>query len=250
MRKKSLRFLVEILILALFLLIAITLFCLAHPSLTPSWMKPIAKTTTSFKSRIAGLYRSFGFDEQNALKQWEEKVLQGRVEYWIDFDKRGGFVRSQSIRSASAIFYRINFDIADYPYLAWKWRVGKFPAKQGIRDAKKRDDFAARVYVIFSKRFFTNFKCLEYVWDESLPEGTNLVSPYSDKIEQLVIRTGKPSKDDWVAERRNVLEDFETAFGKKPDMKVVAIALMTDSEGTGTEAEGFFDDIQIGRAAS
>ena len=30
-------------------------------------------------------------------------------------------------------------------------------------------------------------------------------------------------------------------------MKVSAIAIMTDSEGTETEAEGFFDDIQIGK---
>ena len=152
------------------------------------------------------------------------------------------------MKSASAIFCRIKFDISEYPHLLWKWRVGKFPNKRDETDPKKRDEFAARVYVVFSKGFFTNFRCVEYVWDETLPEGTQLTSPYSDKIRQLIIRSGRPNKNEWVSEHRNVYEDYEKLFGEKPNMKVVAVALMTNADGTGSEAEGFFDDILIGRA--
>ena len=193
------------------------------------------------------IFRYFDFNEQNALAKWEEKMFTGRVAYWIDFENSGGFVHSKSENSASAIFYRIKFNIRDYPYLSWKWRIGRFPNKSHTQEPKKRDDFAARIYVVFVSRFFTSFRCVEYVWDESLPEGTALKSPYSNRIKQLVVQSGPVRGDEWVKEKQNVFDDYQKLFGEPPKMKVAAIALMTDSEGTGGEAEGFFDDIQIGK---
>ena len=193
------------------------------------------------------IYRLFDFNERNALAQWEEKVFQGRVAYWIDFENSEGFVHSKSAQSASALFYRLKFDLSSYPQVSWKWRVGKFPDKAGVTNPKKRDDFAARFYVIFVSRFFTNFKCVEYVWDESLPAETVLESPYANQIRQIVVQSGLGKPGKWEVESRNVFEDYRKLFGKPPRMKVAAIALMTDSEGTETEAEGFFDDIQIGK---
>lgn len=209
---------------------------------------PLSRIKHPLAPQLKFLLRYFDFDQHNALKQWEEKVFSGRVKYWIDFDEQSGFVHSKSTGSASAIFYRIKFNVGEYPILSWKWRIGAFPKKQDVSDSKKRDDFAARVYVVFLERFFTNFKCIEYVWDQSLPEGTRLDSPYSDQIKQLVIQSGASPQNGWVVEERNVFEDYKLLFGGKPKLKAAAIALMTDSEGTGTEAEGFFDDIQIGKA--
>ncbi|MBI4395148.1 MAG: DUF3047 domain-containing protein [Candidatus Omnitrophica bacterium] len=192
------------------------------------------------------MFHYINFNEKSALSRWEEKLFHGRVAYWIDFDRTSGFVHAKSIQSTSAIFYRIRFKISDYPYVSWKWRVVKFPDKSNIEDPKKRDDFAARFYVVLVSRFFTNFKCVEYVWDESLPEETVLTSPYSKAIKQIVIQTGTDQLGKWVGETRNVFEDYQKLFGERPKMKVAAIALMTSSGGTQTEAEAFFDDIRIG----
>jgi len=88
---------------------------------------------------------------------------------------------------------------------------------------------------------------VEYVWDESIPEGTILESPYTKKIKQLVVQTGPSMANEWAVESRNVSEDYRKLFGETPKMKAAAIAIMTDSEGTSGEAEAFFDDIQIGK---
>lgn len=205
------------------------------------------KAAVTLIAPLEFLFRYFDFNEKNSLKQWEEKLFQGRVKYWVDFEGPDGFVRSKSKSTASAIFYRIKFDVSEYPILTWKWRVGKFPEKKGIKDPKKLDDYAARVYVIFVSRFFTNFKCLEYVWDEKLPEGKIIESPYSSNIKQLVLKSGAGTGKEWVAEKRNIYDDYIKLFGEKPKMKVSAVALMTDAEGTESEAEGYFDDIQIGK---
>lgn len=204
------------------------------------------KPKTLFPS-LEVVLQLFDFDQRDALKQWEQKVFHGKVNYWIDFDQKNGFVHSESEQTSSAIFYRIKFDISEYPHIAWEWRVGKFPDRQSVTDPKKADNYAARVYVVFLSHFFTNYRCVEYVWDEFLPEGTIRQSPFSDRIKQLVIQSGRPDADQWAAERRNVFEDYKQLFGEPPRLKVGAIALMTNSDGKGSEAEGFFDDIQIGR---
>jgi hypothetical protein len=205
------------------------------------------KGPSRFVPPLELLFRYFDFNQKNALNEWKDKLFQGRVAYTLDFEGANGFVHSKSAKTASAVFYRIKYNLPDQPYLYWKWRVGKFPLKQKVADAKKRDDFAARVYVILASTFFTNFKCIEYVWDESLSKDTVLVSPYSDKIKQIVLETGREKMNEWTPEKRNVYEDYVKLFGGKPKNKVAAIALMTDSEGTESEAEGFFDDIQIGK---
>lgn len=213
-------------------------------------MSELEKNRISFQVLIPPLemiLRYFDFNEKNALSRWEEKIFRGRVAYWIDFEDSSGFVHSKSKASASAIFYRIKFKASDFPYVSWKWRIGKFPDKSQTKDLKRRDDFAARFYVVFVSRFFTNFRCIEYVWDESLPEETVLESPYSDQIKQIVVQSGPNLMGEWATETRNIFEDYRTLFGQTPKMKIAAIALMTDSEGTGGEAEGFFDDIRIGK---
>jgi len=196
------------------------------------------------------IFHYIDFNQKNSLSKWEEKVFHGKVAYWIEFENKSGFVHSLSKGSASAIFYKIKYKITEYPYVSWKWRVQKFPDKHNIVDLKKRDDFAARFYIVFLSRFFTHFKCVEYVWDKSLPEKTTMESPYTSQIKQIVIQSGPSPAGEWISETRNVLEDYQLLFGEKPSMKVAAIALMTDSEGSGTEAEAFFDDIRIGKSAA
>ena len=60
--------------------------------------------------------------------------------------------------------------------VSWRWKVLKFPQKTAasgtVSDEKEswieRDDYAARVYVIFPHFNFRKIKCLEYVWDKDL----------------------------------------------------------------------------------
>jgi hypothetical protein len=196
------------------------------------------------------IFRYFNFDRKDALNQWEEKVFHGRVAYWVDFDQNDGFVHSKSEGSASAIFRRLQYDLYKNPYLAWKWRIGQFPKKNASSDPLTQDDYGARVYVVFPSIFFTNIECIEYLWDEHLPEGTVRKSPYSTRIKQYVIQSGSGNAGQWVSEQRNVIEDYKLLFDKAPKKKVAAIALMTDADSGGSEAEAFFDDIQIGAAAT
>jgi hypothetical protein len=192
----------------------------------------------------------FPFSTERSLDEWEEKIFKGRVLYKVDHEDSEGFLHALSRSSASAIYYRIyeRFNVEDYPLMSWKWKVIKFPDKEKLklRQGIERDDYAARVYVIFPSINFMSSKALEYVWDESIPVGIICQSPYSGNIRLIVVQTGKDEMRKWVFEERNIYEDYQRAFGSKPTLKVGAIALMSDADNTEDVVEAYFDEIRIG----
>ena len=189
--------------------------------------------------------RQFTFDEEKSLNKWRKMILNGEVDYTLMKHGNEGYIRAVSEKTCSALYYRIGFRLKDYPVLTWKWRVLRFPDISAAKTGKERDDYAARVYLIFPFLNFSSSKFLEYVWTEDIPAGTIIDSPYGDNIKIIVARKGKIAEGEWVTETYNVYEDYIKAFGKKPNMRVGAIAIMCDADSTKTSAESLFDDIVI-----
>lgn len=192
----------------------------------------------------------FDFRRPDALDEWEEKVFRGRVLYSVVIGKAEGYLHAYSENAASGILYRIKFSPKKTPMVSWKWQVEKFPDK-GNRGYTgngwiERDDYAARFYIIFPSTPFFNFtKCLEYVWDKSLPKGTILTSPYFGNIKIIVLESGEQNLGQWVYEKRNIYEDFKKAFGREPS-SVGGIAIMTDTDNTLSTAEANYGGIKVG----
>ncbi|MBU4377092.1 MAG: DUF3047 domain-containing protein [Candidatus Omnitrophica bacterium] len=191
------------------------------------------------------LIKFFPFDNNDSLKEWSEKVLKGHVKYTIESFEGSSYVHAVSKGSCSAMYYEVKLDAARHPFLSWKWRVTGFPggtSKDDLSD-KAKDDFAARVYIIFPALFFANSKVLEYVWAKDLPAGTIGRSPYSNNIKIVVLKQGEAAE--WASEERDIYKDYLEAFSEKPKLIIGALAFMCDSDSTKTEAEAFFDDIKI-----
>jgi hypothetical protein len=189
--------------------------------------------------------KKFDFDEKNALDKWSRMILNGQVKYMLLKEADNGYVEALSEKTCSALYYRIGFKIEDYPFLSWKWKVMKFPDKSKVTQDKERNDYAARVYVIFPFLNFSSSKFIEYVWDENIPVGTIIKSPDGENIKVIVIRNGRIEGERWAEERRNVYDDYLQLFGQKPRLKAGAVAIMCDADGTKTEAESCFDSIAI-----
>jgi len=192
----------------------------------------------------------FKLNKKDSLTEWEEKIFHNRVLYSIETRKDGGFLSAKSDASASGLISRIKFNPKQFPMMSWKWKVVKFPDKNVSRNREgswiEKDDYSARVYVIFNGWNFMNIKTIEYIWDESLPKGTVLTSPFFRNIKLIVVESGRTLSGQWVFEERNIYEDYKKAFGKAPSYPVGAIALMTDSDNTLSTAEAEYKDIRIG----
>lgn len=196
------------------------------------------------------IVKSFIFDNLNSLKEWDEKIFKGKVDYKILLGK-DNFIQAISKGTCSALYYELKMSADDpniHPVLSWQWNAIKFPNKPGPEKIgkKEHDDYAARMYVIFPAAFFLNSKVLEYVWAENIKEGVSGDSPFSKNIKQIVLRSGHTKDGKLVKEERDIYEDYIKEFGNPPKLKIGAIAIMTDSDSTNSEAIGEYKDIVIG----
>lgn len=207
-----------------------------------------------YYARGGDLPKWFSFSEEDALDEWQEKVFKNRVLYAVEMERKGGYLSAKSEKACSGLFYKIRFNPKEFPIISWQWKVMRFPEKPASITAGtaekdgwiEKDDYAARVYIVFPSWNFIWTQSIEYIWDEHLPEGTIITSPYFRNIKLMVIESGKKNMGQWVFEKRNIYEDYKKAFGRPPSLSVGAVALMTDTDNTLSTAEALYKDIKVG----
>lgn len=183
--------------------------------------------------------------EQGLRPGWEAKSFQGETVYQVVPDGGGHSLRAESRDAASGLVYKVDYDAREYPFLTWRWKVANI-LESGDARKKEGDDYAARVYVVFPHWFFLKTKSINYIWANRLPKGEHIPNPFAGNAIMVAVESGNENVGQWVAERRNVYEDYRMLFGEEPP-RVGAIAIMTDTDNTGGVATAWYDDIRIGR---
>ena len=189
--------------------------------------------------------RTFTFNDERTFNDWKKMILNGEVEYRLIKHGKEGYIYALSKKACSALYYRVKYKLKDYPTLTWNWRALQFPDLSKAKTPRERDDYAARVYVIFPFLSFSSSRFLEYVWAENIPAGTIMDSPLASNTKIIVARSGKMNKQGWATETRSVYKDYTKAFGKEPNKAVGAIAIMCDADSTKTLASSLFGDIVV-----
>ncbi len=178
----------------------------------------------------------------NSLHNWKEKVFEGKTTYQLYNDNSHTVLNAVSSNSASGLFKEIDIDLSKTPIIHWSWKVKNTLNSKNER-IKSGDDFAARIYVVFSDDpYFWQTKTLNYVWANQARAGEHWPNPFTSNAHMLAIKTGNEPSGQWFTESRNVLEDIETTFGKHIT-DIQAIAIMTDTDQTGAATEAWFGDI-------
>jgi hypothetical protein len=88
------------------------------------------------------------------------------------------------------------------------------------------------------------YATLMYVWDNHAPVESVLTSRRSDRIRKLVLDSGSDQLGRWRAHRRQLASDFTRAFSEEPG-PLLAIALMTDADNTGSSAEAWYSEVVL-----
>jgi Protein of unknown function (DUF3047) len=172
-------------------------------------------------------------------------------------------LEAESQASASALYRPLDVDARTYRVIAWRWKVQHALVKA---DARRPDahDHAARVYVAFRhdptrasfweratrwghRLWYGEYPLhgvLHYAWDNRLPRGTVLAVPGRRNEKIIVLRSGEEDVGRWVAEERNVHEDFQRAFGVAPS-HIAGIGVMTDTDDAGERAMAWYHQIVL-----
>lgn len=201
---------------------------------------------------------------------WENVALPGKqpTRYVWDVASGQSAWRADSVRSASMWRKRLSVPASDLRQIEFAWRVDQLIPDAIVADAGQ-DDAPARILVAFdgdhAKLSLRNrmlfdladtltgerppYATLMYVWADakSAPE-TVLISQRSDRIRKIVVDTGSQHLGHWRRHRRDLVADFLRAFGEPPG-DVIGVALMTDSDNTGSAAQAWYGDIRFGALA-
>ena len=176
-------------------------------------------------------------------------------------------VKAVSHQSSSGLTREITIDPQEYPIVQWSWKVENI-IKKGDVTQKSGDDYPARLYITFEYDsskvgFFEKAKyetakfiygqyppigAINYIWESKSPIGTMVPNPYTDRVNMIVIESGKTRLNEWITEERNVYEDYMKAFGGNPP-KISGVAIMTDTDNTKESAVAYFGDIVFKKSA-
>ena len=172
-----------------------------------------------------------------------------------------GAIEAKSDHGASGLTRKITILPAERPIITWQWKV-KNVLQKGDVSKKSGDDYPARVYITFAydaKKVgfwdsvkFTTYKmvygeyppiaAINYIWANKAKIGEVVPNPYTDRLQMFVIESGTAKVGEWLTERRNILDDYRTAFKADPP-PISGIAIMTDTDNTGESATAWYGDI-------
>ena len=133
-------------------------------------------------------------------------------------------------------------DLRRTPILRWRWRATVLPTG-GDGRVDDRDDQAIAIYV--SAGGLLRQKSIAYRWETDTPVGTQGDSTYAAgivKTKWFAVRNAQ-DKGSFFVEERNVVRDFQRAFGFVPDE--VNIGVTCNSQYTGTTAVAELDWIEL-----
>lgn len=175
--------------------------------------------------------------------KWTEKSFAGHTEYRVVRDEGRLCLRARSRASASALYYEIRFDPRRYPVIEWWWKIESI-LERGDALTRAGDDYPARLYVVFSSRWFWKTRAVNYIWANKIPRGTAVPNPFTPNSVMIAVQSGPRNAGQWRRERRNVLQDYRRYFGEDPPL-AGAVALMTDTDNTGSAATAYYGPIQL-----
>jgi hypothetical protein len=210
--------------------------------------------------------RNLAFDDKGVgwahlpLSKLKRDTVYGVVK---DGD-RSAVLRASADRSASLYVAPVKPALRTPMTLSWEWKTDALVAGADNR-VKDREDAPLRVLVAFDgdiaslpdaeqKRFSraknlagreVPYAVLMYIWTDQVPVGTVIPSAHTSQVKMLAVASGTGGLGQWQTVQRNLGEDYKKAYGAEPG-PVRAVAVMTDTDNTGTKAVGDYTGIRIG----
>ncbi len=191
--------------------------------------------------------------------------IDEHTSYTLVKDQNVNVVKAESNESASGLTKIIRFNPKEYPYLSWRWKVNKSISGTDVT-TKSGDDYAARIYVMFDYdvkdlsedeqsrvgwyKFFNGklppLATINYIWANKAAVGNIVSSAYTSRVKMVTLKNKDSALQKWHIEERNIYEDYKKAFGEEPK-EVISLAIMTDTDNTGSMAESYFGDIVVSK---
>jgi hypothetical protein len=207
-------------------------------------------------------------EDFNDLKNWKPfyfPKIEKHSSYSIESHGQEEYLKAESNASASAIVYKKEFNVYEYPRMRWRWKIENV-YRNGNARKKSGDDYPLRIYIVFkydpekagfmekieynaTKFIYGEYpphSTLNYIWANRDHQQRIITNAYTEKAKMVLLQKGHANIGKWIIQDVNILEDYEKAFHEKPP-PVASIAIMNDSDDTGEKSISYLDYIEIYR---
>ena len=178
----------------------------------------------------------------NQIMTWPTRSFDGETHYAIVEKDGTQVLEAQSQGQASARYLEREINLDETPYLHWCWQISTtYP---GLDETTKAgDDYPARVYVARKTGLLPwQVQSVNYVWSSTQDAGSTWTNAFTDRAELMALQSGPSKVGEWVAEVRNVRDDFATLFGDTVTT-IDGVALMSDGDNSGNDATAWFSKL-------
>jgi hypothetical protein len=183
--------------------------------------------------------------------------------YQLVADQGRTVLYAKAEAASSGLIHRVSIDPAKGPWLNWKWKIEKL-IKTADNTRRATEDSPVRIVLGFdgdkdslsfadqvmfeTARLVTGhdipYATLMYIWENKVPVGTVIPNSRSGRIQKLVVASGPEGVGQWREFTRNIVEDYEKAFGEKPG-RLIGVGVLTDTDNTGETVEAWYGDIRL-----
>ncbi len=179
-------------------------------------------------------------------KKDDDLMRSGQRLYVIQKENDNAYLASETTSGSVALVKPFSYNIREFPYLSWRWRVREFPR---IPANTASQAHAAEIVVLFYQNWIGMPITLHYIWDSNSSPCTTLRQSgmFKDTFYK-VIRTDSKASDEWFYESVNPFEDYKRIFGEEPPEQIIGIFLLTESDNTNSRAD--FDDFIVRKTVS
>jgi hypothetical protein len=165
--------------------------------------------------------------------------------------------------ASSGLMHKVDINAEQQPWLHWSWKITSL-VSSADNTQRATEDSPVRVILGFdgdkdtmpftdqvlfeTARVMTGYEfpyaTLMYIWENNKPAGTIIGSTYTSRIKMMVAESGSDGIGEWRNFARNIVEDYEKAYGEKPG-RLIGVGVLTDTDNTGESAEAWYGDIQL-----
>ena len=165
------------------------------------------------------------------------------------------------------LVHPLKAEVTDKAVVAWRWRVDHLVDNADLTQ-RSGEDSPAKLCVFFGfdgsklslgertklsiARSSTGqdvpTQALCYVWDNKLAVDTGMASVFTKRVRFIVLQSGSGKVGTWVAQKRNLVADYQRMFGDESEGKVppvTGVSVGADTDNTHANSLAYFGDITL-----
>lgn len=209
----------------------------------------------------------FSSNEAGGLPaHWEPLIIlrnKKQTQYRLVNKDNRVVLHARAEKASSGLMHRVDIDPVEQPWLQWHWKITRL-IESADNTQRATEDSPVRIVLGFdgdkeslpfadqilfeTAKVITGhdlpYATLMYIWENKLPVGTVIHSPHSGRVRMMVVASGEDGIGEWRGFARNIVEDFEKAYGKKPG-RLIGVGVLTDTDNTGETVEAWYGDIRL-----